>query len=268
MSALIHDPPVLSPLVAAFSSVQPELEALPEAEVLGINIDLPHAVTTVLGALPKIAAHRDAIARALPEVDLAQLDKLQTYARAAAHAHAVVMAASTVPPMRELAARASRLRQLLCSDASALANRGLLDRRCLNGLKGPNGYQNLAFDLLVLAALFREHWAQVCTKTALDASELDAAEALAEQLIDGINARKRPAPQRAAAIEQRRRAFTLLANAYDEARCAISYLRWKQGDIESIAPSLYRGRSGNRWSKREQLTPDDGDADMPPPTAA
>jgi len=143
----------------------------------------------------------------------------------------------------------------------ALANRGLLDHRCFDGSKARNGYQNLAFDLLALATLFREHWAKVSTKTALDASELDAAEALAEQLIDGMNARKRSAPQRAAAIEQRRRAFTLLANAYDEARRAISYLRWKHEDVESIAPSIYRGRSGNRWRKRQQVTPDDRDAD-------
>jgi hypothetical protein len=93
-------------------------------------------------------------------------------------------------------------------------------------------------------AMFREHWADVGGKTAFDASELDAAEVLAEQLIACMNAHKQPTPQLAAAAEQRRRAFTLLASAHDEARRAISFLRWKQEDVESIAPSLYAGRKG------------------------
>jgi len=254
MSALNHAPPSLTRFLDAYERVLPELAALPEREVLGINIDLPQAVTTALGALKKIAAQREAIVRALPEIDIGQLDKLETYALAAGHAHATWMAASTVPPMKELAGQAVRLRQLLCSDAVALANRGLLDSRRLRGLKGPQGHRNLAFDLLALAALLRERWPELRGKTALELSELDAAGVLAEQLIVCMNARKQPAPLLAAAAEQRRRAFTLFVSAYDEARRAISFLRWKHGDADSIAPSLYAGRSSGRRRVR-QLQP-------------
>ena len=38
--------------------------------------------------------------------------------------------------------------------------------------------------------------------------------------------------------------FTLLANAYDEARRAVMFLRWKQG-ADEIAPPIY-GRGGGR----------------------
>lgn len=138
MSDLNHASPSLTPFQDAFERVLPELAALPEAEVLGINLDLPQAVTIALGALEDIAAHREAIATDLPTVDLA---KLETYAHAAAHAHAHVLAASTVPPMKELFARAAHWRQLLCSDAMALARRGLLDERRLSALHGPNGHR-------------------------------------------------------------------------------------------------------------------------------
>ena len=257
MSALNHALPSLTRFRDAYERVLPELEALPEAAVLGINIDVPRAVTTALGALKNIAGQREAIARALPEVDLGQVDKLETYALAAGHAHAAFMAASTVLPMKELAAQAMRVRQLLCSDAVALANRGLIDGRRLSALKGAQGHRNLAFDLLALAALFRERWGEVGSKTALEVSELDAAEALADQLVSRLNARKLPAPLLAAAAEQRRRAFTLFVSAYDEVRRAISFLRWKQGDVESIAPSLYAGRSsgGREPQRRRALRP-------------
>jgi hypothetical protein len=38
----------------------------------------------------------------------------------------------------------------------------------------------------------------------------------------------------------------LLANAYDQARRAITYLRWNKGDADLIAPSLYAGRGNAR----------------------
>lgn len=49
MSALDHSPPSLTPFREALDQLLPELEAIPEAEVLGINIDLPRAVTIAPG---------------------------------------------------------------------------------------------------------------------------------------------------------------------------------------------------------------------------
>src|SRR5262249_4506170 len=48
---------------------------------------------------------------------------------------------------------------------------------------------------------------------------------------------------------QRARAVTLLANAYDACRQALAYLRWKEGDAESVAPSLFKTRPGRRPGK-------------------
>lgn len=98
MSAPDHSTPSLTPFRDAFAQVLSELQAIPEAEVLGLNMDLPRAVTIALGALKNIASHREAIASALPTVDLARLDKLETYALAAAHAHAAFMAAREEAP--------------------------------------------------------------------------------------------------------------------------------------------------------------------------
>ena len=46
--------------------------------------------------------------------------------------------------------------------------------------------------------------------------------------------------------DQRARAFSLLAAAYDGARRALTYLRWKVGDADTIAPSLTRKRPGRK----------------------
>jgi hypothetical protein len=51
---------------------------------------------------------------------------------------------------------------------------------------------------------------------------------------------------------QRARAFTLLVNAYDACRQALAYLRWKEGDAESIAPSLFKKRPGRKPGKKDE----------------
>ncbi len=45
----------------------------------------------------------------------------------------------------------------------------------------------------------------------------------------------------------RQKAFTLLAQHYEEVRAAVAFVRCHEGDVDEYAPSLYAGRgNGNR----------------------
>ena len=60
----------------------------------------------------------------------------------------------------------------------------------------------------------------------------------------------------AAATEQRPRAFTLLLlRTYEEARSAIGYLRRREGDAESIAPSLWANKGRRKVTEAATDTP-------------
>src|SRR5688572_5909064 len=98
--------------------------------------------------------------------------------------------------------------------------------------------------------MMREKWSEVQGRTALQAAELDAAEALADRLVSGVGAREQGPTIVLEAADRRRRAFSLFARAYDQARRAVIYLRWDQGDADDIAPSLYAGRGGSRRRSR------------------
>src|SRR5512132_3793744 len=50
----------------------------------------------------------------------------------------------------------------------------------------------------------------------------------------------------AEAAFRKARAFTLFVTADDQGRRAVTYLRWNEGDADSLAPSLYKGRGGSR----------------------
>ena len=62
----------------AFQKALAAAQALPQDELITINIDLPTAVTTAVGALPQILALRDRVVAELPKFDISHFDQLKT----------------------------------------------------------------------------------------------------------------------------------------------------------------------------------------------
>jgi hypothetical protein len=207
-----------------------------------VNIDILIGVTTVLGVLPKLRLLRSQLAE-LKGFDLARFDRLEPYARALGHTHTLLLRSSPTPEIAQLADQAVELRELLLTDATALAKRGLVDGNALEGLKGAVGYRNLAFDLGALSNLIRQAWGNVQGKSAVQESELNLARTLADRLLTAVGLRQFEAPVQSEAALTRAQAFTLFVKAYDQVRRAVSYLRWDEGDANEFAPSLYERRN-------------------------
>lgn len=247
----------------AYQHLAQEISAVPDNDLVPINIDVPAAVTLALGVWPKLHALRAKITEEMPKLDLTRFDKMEDYTLALGHAQALYQAASTpIESIPELADKAASLRDQLLSDASALAKRGLVDGESLTGLKGPVGYRNVAFDLMTLAALLRENWDGINGKTAIEPAELDDAETIADRLLTNVGLREQEPAAVVETAKNRQRAFTLFINAYDEARRAITFLRWREDDVDQIAPSRYTTRA----SPRQRPSPEPQPAS--PPAAA
>lgn len=234
---------------AAYVRVLPEIDAVPASELVVINIDVPSAVTRALGAWREISALRSSLA-ALQSFDLAQFDKLETYALATGHAHALYKAASAPVGFSDLSEQVAKVRDVLLADATALAKRGIFDEQRLKPLKVAHGHKNMAFDLLALVAMFHERWSVLEGKILLQPAELKDAQLLADRLISAVGERNQTPVQAVVAAERRQRAFSLFVKAYDQARRAIQYVRWAERDVDSIAPSLYAGRGNNHGRRR------------------
>jgi len=246
----------------AYQSLLSEIRAVPSNALITINLDIPLGVTTALGALPEIRALRPRVVAEMPQLDVIRFDKLEAYTLAMGHAHALYMAASSpAEALDEISETATKLREMLFSDAAALAQRNIIDGERLKQLKGAHGFRNLAFDLFVLAAMLRDNWSKISSRTALQLKELDQAETLADRILTSVGQREQGPGVVAEAAEIRQHAFTLFVSAYDHARRAVSFLRWNEEDVDEIAPSLYAGRTTGR-----KKTPDTQVAR--PPTAA
>ncbi len=246
---------------AAYLSLLPVIQAVPEEDYVHINIDVPTVVTTTLGSLPEISAVRPQVEQSLPDFDASAFDLLPTSVLALAYSHATQLSATTsAGELKEKAETAVAKREVLLADAHALATRGYLDPAALKKLKGPVGYRNVAFDLMALTSLLRQSWSQIGNKTAVREEELTDAETLAQEVLttQGLKDEGPAVTDEAAKIRQQ--AFTLFVRTYDQIRRAIHYLRWEEGDAEDIAPSLYaasRRRSSSSTKTQAQAPESD-----------
>jgi len=232
-----------SSFTAAFEKHLAEIKAVDDESLAALNIDVHSAVATVLGCLPEIAVYREAIS-ALPGLDQAKIQGLEEYAQAAGEAHSRWVTAMS-PPAEILAlnAQALTMRETLRSDATALAHRGLLSAEQLAAFKGFVGYKNVAFELIDWANLMRDNWSNIQGKTALTEEEVQSAKDLGERLVRAAGLREQSPALQAAAAHIRQQALTLLLSSYDETRRAIIFLRWHEDDADTIAPSLYAGKT-------------------------
>jgi hypothetical protein len=232
----------------AFAKVEAELTALPAESLAPVTVDLAAAIATVHAAAPRLRDHRQAIADQLPRHPLRPLDELETYAHAAWYAHLLHAYSSAGPESaKALQEEASVLREGLLIAAEALAHRALLDADAVARLR-KSATPDIAADLTALAMLFRESWGRVSTKTAVERHEIDRAAELGPAVLVATAAKK----HRDTDTElQRTRAFNLLASAYDTCRQALTYLRWKEGDVDVVAPSLFKKRPGRKPGKKD-----------------
>ncbi|HMJ52416.1 MAG TPA: hypothetical protein VK540_10075 [Polyangiaceae bacterium] len=247
----------------AYEQLLDEIRKVPPADYIIINIDIPSAITTVMGVLPFFKSLRPRVVTELPQFDIARFDKMEAYTLALGHAHALYLAASQpTESLEAISETATDLRDVLFADAHALAQRRLIDGERLKELKGVKGYRQLAFDLFALAALMREGWATISGKTAIQLKELVQAEMLADSILTGVGQREQTPAVAAEAAENRQRAFTLFVSAYDHARRAVGFFHWDAENADDVAPSIY---TAGRSARRKQIDDASPAAPLPAP---
>jgi hypothetical protein len=227
----------------AYIRVKAALDALQPDELVQINLDVPTAVATILGVLPKLHALEPEIEKHLPTFDLARYRSLEDVAFALSFANTNYLTALQPPDaLSALADEATKTRGVLLADAETLVAHGIIDGNQFAELQGAKGFKNVAQDLQSLSRVLKESWDEIQGKLPLTLDDLTRANQLAAHLLRTIGLREQGAAGVEAATDVRMRAFTLFLRTYGDAQRAVAYLRADQGDAENIAPSLYTGR--------------------------
>ena len=243
----------------AYKRVEPDLLAVSPDDIAPINLDIASAVATVLYLWAGILRLRDTIVRVLIDFDIVRFDKIEDYAMALGHANTMHLIATQPPDeLQAIHDESAAMRETLYTDTMALIRRGFIKEASIKELKGLTGYKNIAVDLQILASLLKANWPAIEGKCGIQMSELDHALKLSTVMFGIVGFRDNGSDAQAATADMRARAFTLFTRAYDDARRAVIFLRWHEGDADSIAPSLHPGRAG---SKKK---PTDDANDTPP----
>jgi hypothetical protein len=260
-----HTPNAVNPFAVAFKATANERAALDDAEVAVVTVDVKLAVPMVHATIARTAPFREAIL-AQPAVDHAKIAALKTYADALWQAEALLKMALTSSELPELFTSALKLRERLITDAQSLAARGVIDGAVLAELKGDSGYANVSLDLLALGTALGENVPEVVANSAIKQADIDQAINLGVELSNAVHQRDIDPAAIEKAADDRARAFTLLAEAYDELRRVLSFLRWKDGDADTLAPSLFVRKKGKRASVEPAPTPAPEPVPVPAPS--
>ncbi len=227
--------------------------AIPKDQIRRLNAKATQCVVRALGAGPLLDEWRPRMA-SLP-VNLERIDLIPTLARALSHADARLAMAFEVTGLHFIApgetmvlTRREQLQRLLQLALDARARllseiRNLITLQrvaagAVSNLKGGGGYSNVALDLLVLIELRRAAIAAGAHSN-ISEEDVERCSILAYGLIE-TDARTPNGGDavRAAALEERARAFTLLWLAYSEAERAFAFIFWHHGKHRVVLPPL------------------------------
>ncbi|MBN1608489.1 MAG: hypothetical protein JW940_17790, partial [Polyangiaceae bacterium] len=106
--------------------------------------------------------------------------------------------------------------------------------------------------LMITTQVVRAHWTSPAGHPFITEEELAEAETLVARFLTNIGQRDQAPLRTSEASLTRQRAFTLFVTTYAEARRAVQYLRFHEGDAESFVPSLYAGRGNGNHRRAEE----------------
>ncbi len=248
-SACASPTPVVEPMpiAAAYERVRVEIASVPDDALAVVNVDVQAAVHTVRVALPALLELRPTFARELPTFDLAMLDKLSDYAEALAFLH-TELKRSDKPEVNlpAMYAEAVTFRESVVAVGRSLVLLELMDTRVFEQAGRVIGYTNVAYELIGLCSTMLENLPRLGGRCPLTEEQLRRGQALANLILSEQAEKSRASSRYDLAQRNRQRAYTLLARAWVHIRRAVIYLRWAEGDADTLAPSFYPGRGASR----------------------
>lgn len=252
----------------AFARIEAQIRARLADKAPIPRFEPSRACSLALGTAQRILVYRDAVAAGCKLTDIAALDSLNDVALAAWHTLLMYAEVPGQNSAQALAEEARPLREDLLKSAELLAHFRILDEARVASIRAGSGYDDLAADLVQLSALYDEHWPQADGKVPVTRAMVERASRLGTELKQAVARRPDERLVQIEVIELRNAAFNLLLDQYNEVRRAISYLRWNQGDADTIAPSLYSGRRRSRpGPEAPDESPEGADTNAPEPGA-
>ena len=255
----------------AFAVLRDEILAVPEAELLRINLDIPRAAGRGALAAERIAPLLPRL-RELPEYDASRVERLGLYALALHHAYDLATeVGGGRTTLQLLLAEAVPLREGMLRSAELLAHFGVVSAERVAAIRSGQGLADTADDVIALGRLFLEEWPRVSGKVPVTRAMAERAPVLGTAIHKALAQRDVESSPLVPPDDPRyvqSQAFTLFARVYDEARRGVSFLRWRERDVQRFVPTLHpqrprQGEVDEGFEEEESEGADEVDGERP-----
>lgn len=228
---------------------------LPTAIINPGALDVPYATKVAIGAVPNIDRYRDKIAQRFDD-ELAEIDKIDTYARAATHALVLLSTTSTPPEkVQGVYEAALNARRFMFSDISNLVTLGFLAPQTLSEISNEPGHTNVSTDIQKLFTIAEKIDNEVEARLAISPEKRAEYQLLAYQLNELSSRRDGGGLTVEEARDNLARAVTLFVNAWEAAERVFMYELSKDQAWRTVVPSLYNNRPKSRKGNSAPETP-------------
>ncbi len=251
---------------AALDARRERLAAMPEEQInRRLRLDVPVVCTMASAAVRSAGPLREEMIAQFPGLAERTLGSLVESAWAARQAEVEHEGQEQGGEHAELYAEVVAMHERLLVDADSLAIRGHLSRERLAAFRDARSHQGALNGLIGVLGALREKWSAVAAHTPITAADLTRADALAKRFEAALGNRPQGG-NRAATMETRLRALSVLVYEYEDLRRMVMFLRHHQGDADRFVPSLYAGRGGRKPKGGEDVDVEDDDTFVPPVT--
>lgn len=231
--------------VAAFEATKPELEAAAKQPLIPLTANVPYAVRVMLTVAGNIVQY-------LPELEklgIAGADKLAVRANALSYAQALHDWTLNAPQKVEaLAERVSASRRVLTTELDLMVVRGLISDGAVK-IQTTNSYLGLAQDVRAIGSAFLANWDTVGKEIGNDKAHVHDALRAADDLIAALAKDAQLQETLKGTALMRAAAWTLARKCYDSVHRGIQFIRYEEGDVDEIVPSIYDTRPKKKNEK-------------------
>lgn len=230
----------------SYERVRAEMDALEEADLSALNVDVVSASSVAQGVAERLTAYRDRMAK-LPEFDLRSVDNLVDYAKAAWFVHITnlpVQGNAEAISLKDLTEEVTGLRARLMMWAVPLVGSGFFEEAAIARIREGGGAKDAASDVVALVGLYRASWDSVKGICGVREEDLLQGSRFGPELFARLSRRDFPTLGASEGMLRVRRAWTLLDRAYMQCRRALAYLCAEDQDVNELLPSLRRNWGG------------------------
>jgi len=244
-----------------FERCKAEIDAAASGPLAYFNVDVLYAVRVMLTVCGNAALYREELAK----LGLDEVDRLEPRAQALSYAHALHGWKQEKPvAIDALAAEVQAHRRVLNAELELMRLRGHIAKHAVT-LQGTTGYLAVAQDVRTIASAFFANWDTVGPQIGNAVAHVNDALVAADQLIAAMAQDAEVEEKLVGSALQRAAAYTLAFKSYRAIHRGIQFIRYEEGDVDEIVPSLYEH---SRPRKKAVVAPAAAPAELVEPVVA